>query len=84
MSVFDGAKFVPRASDQIVREMWDKWVVLATLAGITCLMRGSVGDILAAPGGRDAILSLFAECRAVGEALVMHPVPPSSRLSPAC
>ena len=75
LSVFDGAKFLPRASDQIVREMWEKWVMLATLAGITCLMRGTIGDILAAPGGRDAILSLFGECRAVAEAAGHAPRP---------
>ena len=75
LSVFDGAKFLPRASDQIVWEMWEKWVMLATLAGITCLMRGTIGDILASPGGRDAILSLFGECRAVAEAAGHAPRP---------
>ena len=65
MAVFSGANFLPRTSDQIVQEMWEKWVALATLAGATCMMRGSVGDILAAPGGRDVLLALFAECRAV-------------------
>jgi 2-dehydropantoate 2-reductase len=73
--VFDGANFLPRASDRILQEMWEKWVVLATLAGMTCLMRGSVGDLLAAPGGRDAILSLFGECRAVAEAAGHAPRP---------
>ncbi|TDH62962.1 2-dehydropantoate 2-reductase [Dankookia rubra] len=68
LSMCDGATFLPRASDQILREMWEKWVMLATLAGVSCLMRGTIGDILASPGGRDAILSLFGECRAVAEA----------------
>jgi 2-dehydropantoate 2-reductase len=75
LSVFDGAKFLPRASDRIVREMWEKWAMLATLAGMTCLMRGSVGDILAAPGGRAAIMSLFGECRAVAGAAGHAPRP---------
>jgi 2-dehydropantoate 2-reductase len=47
--------------------MWDKWVFLATLAGITCLMRGSVGDIVAAPGGSAAALHLLEDCCAVAE-----------------
>ncbi len=72
-----GAKFVARASEAIVQEMWEKWVMLATLAGMTCLMRASVGDILAAPGGREALLSLFAECRAVAEAAGHAPRPAS-------
>jgi 2-dehydropantoate 2-reductase len=52
-------------SHTIVQDMWDKWVFLASLAGITCLMRGSVGAIAAAPGGTALALSLLEECRAV-------------------
>lgn len=59
------ARFEPRLSTAIQQEMWDKWVVLASLAGITCLMRASVGDIVAAPGGEDAVLDLLDECRHV-------------------
>ena len=42
------AKFESRASSAILLEMWEKWMFLATLAGITCLMRSSIGDIAAA------------------------------------
>ena len=59
------AGFDARLSTTILQDMWDKWVFLASLAGITCLMRGSVGDIIAAPGGSAATLTLFEECRAV-------------------
>jgi len=61
------AGFDARPSATILQDMWDKWVFLASLAGITCLMRGSVGDIIAAPGGRAATLALLEECRAVAE-----------------
>ena len=47
--------------------MWEKWILLATLASSTCLMRGPIGDILAAPGGGELIRGLFDECRAVAE-----------------
>jgi 2-dehydropantoate 2-reductase len=47
--------------------MWDKWVFLATLAGMTCLMRASVGDIMRAPGGKETTLALMETCRAVAE-----------------
>jgi 2-dehydropantoate 2-reductase len=47
-----GAKFAARASEAVVGDMWQKWVGLAALAGMNCLMRGAVGDFLAAPGGR--------------------------------
>ena len=62
------AGFEARPSATIVQDMWDKWVFLATLAGITCLMRAPIGDIVAASGGTAATLALLGECRAVAAA----------------
>ncbi|MBA2077944.1 MAG: 2-dehydropantoate 2-reductase [Rhodanobacter sp. 68-29] len=70
-----GANFEPHASTAIVQDMWDKWVFLASLAGITCLLRAPVGDIMAAPGGREAALALFDECRRVAAACGHEPHP---------
>ena len=56
------------ASENIVQEMWEKWVFLASLAASTCLMRTAVGDILAVPGGKDFILGMLDECSAVASA----------------
>jgi 2-dehydropantoate 2-reductase len=56
------------ASENIVQEMWEKWVFLATLAASTSLMRTSVGNILASPGGKDFILGMLDECSAVATA----------------
>jgi 2-dehydropantoate 2-reductase len=61
------AGFDARLSEHIVQDMWEKWVFLATLASVTCLMRAPIGDILASPRGNDLILSLLEECRAVAE-----------------
>jgi 2-dehydropantoate 2-reductase len=58
------ANFESRASSIILLEMWEKWVFLATLAGITCLMRSAIGDIAAA-GGAHLALDLLEECRSV-------------------
>ena len=58
------ARFESRLSGQILHEMWEKWVFLATLAGITCLMRATVGDIVAA-GGAELAAALLAECAAI-------------------
>ena len=66
-AVMTGAGFDAQPSDMILQEMWEKWVFLATLAGATCLMRGSVGDILVAPAGDDFMLALLEECRAIAE-----------------
>jgi 2-dehydropantoate 2-reductase len=63
-----GGKFGAAASEQIIQDMWEKWVFLASLAASTCLMRAPVGDILAAPGGKDFILGMLDECGAVAAA----------------
>ena len=34
-----GAVFAANASSSIVQEMWEKWVFIAALGGITCLLR---------------------------------------------
>ena len=56
------------ASANIVQEMWEKWVFLASLAASTCLMRTAVGNILAVSGGKDFILGMLDECSAVAGA----------------
>ncbi len=67
-AMMQGAGFDARLLRTIEREMWEKWVLLAALGGITCLMRGTVGDIEAAPRGADFALAFLAECIAVAAA----------------
>lgn len=57
----------------IEQALWDKWVLLASLAGLTCLFRASVGDIAHAPGGKKLMLSLIDECRRVAAANGFEP-----------
>jgi 2-dehydropantoate 2-reductase len=66
--VMASGKFGASACEQIVQDMWEKWVFLASLAASTCLMRAPVGHILAAPGGKDFILGMLDECSAVAAA----------------
>jgi 2-dehydropantoate 2-reductase len=75
-----GARFEAVASDQIVQVMWEKWVFLASLAGITCLMRAAVGDVVAA-GGADLAAALLDECRAIAAGAGYPPRPDSLRAS---
>src|SRR5258705_3613276 len=56
--VIVGAGFDARASETIVHDMWEKWVLLGTLAGATCLMGAQAGDIISSPAARDLIRSL--------------------------
>jgi 2-dehydropantoate 2-reductase len=66
--VFASGNFGSVASERIMQEMWEKWVFLASLAASTSLMRTSVGNILAAPGGKDFMLGMLDECSAVATA----------------
>jgi 2-dehydropantoate 2-reductase len=61
-------KFDWKQLDNVEQAMWDKWVLLATLAGITCLMRAPVGDIVATGSGGKLTLALLGECAAAAEA----------------
>ena len=60
-----GAGFDAKLSASIAHEMWEKWVLLAGLGGINSLMRGSVGDIAAAPGGEAFVERFLGEVLAV-------------------
>lgn len=62
------AGFDLHASSDIAQDMWEKWVVLATMAGVTSLMRAPLGVINASPGGRDFVIALLDEVAAVASA----------------
>jgi 2-dehydropantoate 2-reductase len=67
-AVVQNAGFDARPSSNIEQDMWDKWMFLATLAGVTCLMRGTIGDIAGAPGGIDFVGRFFDEVVSVATA----------------
>jgi 2-dehydropantoate 2-reductase len=52
----------------IVQDLWDKWIMLCTLAATCCLMRGASGDILEADEGRAIVLETVEEGRKVAAA----------------
>ncbi|MEL7448258.1 MAG: 2-dehydropantoate 2-reductase [Pseudomonadota bacterium] len=62
------AGFDAHASATIEQDMWEKWVMLASLAAGTCLMRAAIGVIVASPGGGDFLTGLFEECCAIATA----------------
>jgi 2-dehydropantoate 2-reductase len=67
-ATFQGAGFEARISTDITQAMWEKWVQLASLGAITCLVRGAIGEIVAAPGGADLSLKVLDESVAVATA----------------
>ena len=64
-----GVTFDWQQRDDVEQAMWDKWVLLASLAGITCLMRAPIGDIVATADGARLTQALLAECAAVAKAM---------------
>ena len=52
-------------SDDVLGAMWDKFAFIASLAGITCLMRGAIGEIVATAEGADLVRRLHRECAEV-------------------
>lgn len=64
---FAGAKFIASLNEHILQSMWEKWVFIAAAAALTCTMRATVGDILAA-GGERVGLDLLGECAAIAAA----------------
>ena len=67
-ATLQGAGFDARLSTDIMQAMWEKWVQLASLGAITCLARGTIGEIVAAPGGADLSLKVLDESAAVATA----------------
>jgi 2-dehydropantoate 2-reductase len=62
-----GAIFDARTSENILQEMWEKWVLLASLGAATCLMRGNIGEIEAI-GGAELSRAILTECSAISAA----------------
>src|SRR5437667_3885393 len=67
-ATLQGAGFDARLSPDIMQAMWEKWVQLTSLGAITCLMRGTIGEIVAAPGGAELSIDALNESAAVAAA----------------
>jgi 2-dehydropantoate 2-reductase len=67
-ATLQGAGFDARLSTDIMQEMWEKWIQLATLGAITCLMRGTIGEIVTASGGAKLSIEMLNESMAIATA----------------
>ena len=63
------------ANDNILQEMWEKFVMMGAMAGMNCLMRGNIGEIMGTQDGERLMLAALAECRQVAEAAGYPPRP---------
>jgi 2-dehydropantoate 2-reductase len=78
---FAGSKVEAPANENIVLEMWEKFVFISAMAAMNCLMRGTIGEIAATRDGKALMMQALAECRAVATAAGFAPRPePSARL----
>ena len=55
------AGFNAATSTTILQDMWEKWILLASAGALTCLLRGTVGDIEAVPNGATLALKFLKE-----------------------
>jgi 2-dehydropantoate 2-reductase len=66
-------------SQDIVHEMWEKWVFIAAAAATTCLMRATVGDLVNA-GAQDIAAGMLEECGAIAAANQFAPRPNATKI----
>jgi len=74
---FSGTPVSAPANPNILQEMWEKFVMMGAMAGMNCLMRGNIGEIVATGEGEALMVAALAECAAVAEASGHAPRPQS-------
>src|SRR5258708_34215820 len=62
---FQKGKFNTFLSERIVPEMWEKFVMLTTLAAVTTLTHSNLGQIPPAPEGDRPLLAILPRCEPV-------------------
>jgi 2-dehydropantoate 2-reductase len=63
-----GDGFDDQLSPDIVAFMWQKWMLLSSMAGLTCLLRGNIGEIARAPFGVETERAFLKEAAAIATA----------------
>jgi 2-dehydropantoate 2-reductase len=78
---FAGANCETRHSAEIMQEAWEKYVLLAPMAAMTCLMRADIGTIMATHDGEALMGEIFEECAAVASRAGHGPRPEARDLA---
>jgi 2-dehydropantoate 2-reductase len=63
------------ASDNILLEMWEKFVMIGAMAGMNCLFRGTIGEIVGTEDGSALMKAALAEAHSVAAASGFAPRP---------
>src|SRR4051812_29615779 len=74
---FAGTPVSAPANPDILQEMWEKFVMMGAMAGMNCLMRGNIGEIVATEEGEKLMIEALAECQEVAAAAGHEPRPQS-------
>lgn len=61
VSLCEAVAFDVALSEDIVSALWDKWAFLATLAAVTTLTGGSIGQVVATRHGESLLRRVYAE-----------------------
>jgi 2-dehydropantoate 2-reductase len=67
-ATLQGAGFDAAMSSHIMQDMWEKWVMIASVGATTCLLRGNVGEIVATLGGVDLSRAILRESSDIARA----------------
>ena len=67
LKALEPSSYGVKLSVDIDQDIWEKYTFLSTLAAATCLMRGSVGEIVRATGGEHFMRSLLNEINGVAQ-----------------
>lgn len=54
-------------TNDIMQDLWEKFVFITSAASITCLMRSDIGTILKSPYGKEITLEIFDECLKIAD-----------------
>lgn len=68
LALFRATPVEAELAGDMMLALWEKFVGLATLAAMTCLMRGSVADILATDDGEALMREAYAACEGAARA----------------
>lgn len=71
--IINPCNFTSQASFAIVQDMWEKWVLIASLAALTSLMRASIGEVARSPFGLHIAEALTTECLSILRAYGFEP-----------
>jgi 2-dehydropantoate 2-reductase len=73
--LFTGTAVDVQLRERIDQDLWDKFVFITALAGMTCLMRANVGMIVDTPAGKHLMLQLLTETTEIATASGYSPQP---------